>query len=197
METTAVSNQVSKPAIAKRPKDIIGQLKDEALRSKAFSDVCHVFAMRERARQQVTMHSLTAMMKKNGFNHSRKALEGVLYALGTLGLGTLVYNRADRLIALKGIRITLQSIGMAAVSDKKNLSHFAPRTKMVNLIDNQTPQRIMETPAKPPAKDFDKCEVSFKVTVEGKTVTFDVPDIRKEDLGQFIASLYPRKPRGA
>lgn len=176
--------------------ELIDRLKDEAIRNKTFNAVAHIFAIRERARQQVSVVALAAAMKKQGFEFSRNEYEHVLKFMGSLGLGTLDKDSRGRVRALKGIKLTLQSIGLAAVGEKKELTKYSPAAKFSKIPG--VPQTILDKPPTTPKPTASKsvCKVTFTVTVDDKTVVFDIPEgVPKEDLGQFIASLYPRKAR--
>lgn len=184
-----------------QPKDdIVSKLKAEAAKNKAFNAVCHRFALRERARQQVTIASLAATMKKEGYNFEKDQYGQVLAFLAALGLGTLDRNARGRIRSLRGIKMTLQSIGMAAIGNAIQLDKYIAQNRYTNLVSTpQVPQTIIETkPPVPPAPRTQKsmCKIIFTVTVDDKEVNFEVPGgVPKEELGQFIASLYPRKPR--
>lgn len=184
------------------PKDLITQLKAEVSKNRVFNDMCHVFATRERARQQVTIPALMAVMKKNGFNHSKNDYEKALRVMANLGLGILDFDGRGRLRSLKGVKVTLQSIGMAALSGGQ-INKFRPQVRLAKLPG--VPQTIVEAAASKttitppptiPDMNKDMCKIVFTVEVGGKKVLFEIPEgVPKEELGQFIAGLYPRKPR--
>lgn len=108
---------------------LIAALKDLAHKSKAANDVFHVFATRERTRNQVTVESLQARMTEEGFKHSNEEYGNVLKALADLGFGKIKTGRKGRIVALVEIKTTLQSIGEAAVGRRQILMNYAPRSR--------------------------------------------------------------------
>ncbi len=91
----------------------------ELLREKASTDpvssaVLHMWALRKRARHEVTLDGLAARMKAEGFIHDKRQYEPILKFIANLGLGRLQVDAKGHVIALKEIKTTLQSIGRAA-----------------------------------------------------------------------------------
>lgn len=194
METVAVSNGQAQKHNVRAPKSLATELKEAAVKSKVFNDACKMFAERQRTRQQITMQALNAMMRKKGYTYTREEQEEILKIMANLSLGTLQYNKRGRLIALKGISTTLQSIGATVTNGAKKVQSFTPRPQLAKLPD--VPQTMVSSSSTPKPSAESMCKVEFTVTVDDKVVNFTLPqDIPKEDLGQFIASLYPRKKR--
>lgn len=108
---------------------VVETLKKEADKDEAFKDVSHVFASRKRARRQVTVASLANRMAKEGFGHSRTDYARVLRRLADLGFGSLQKDAKGNIKALKDIRISLQSIGAAAVGEAQKLINARQRVK--------------------------------------------------------------------
>lgn len=111
IEQTVNTDKVDRKSIAK-------MIKDRAENSKVFNAICHVFALRERTRQQVTIHSLSVTMQKEGFDFSRSDYMKELDFLASLNLGRIEKSRTGVIRALKDITVTLQSIGAVGVGKK-------------------------------------------------------------------------------
>lgn len=139
--------------------DLVAKLKQEADSNAAFKAVCTVFAVRERARQQVTVNSLARVMNREGFEFTKDDYKTVLARLAEFGVGRLDRAPNGRLRALKGINVKLQSIGKAAV-DGGALTPFKPQVRFKEL------PTIVEAP-----------KVSQKKTPKAKTI---VKGIRKQ-----------------
>jgi len=104
---------------------IVEALRAECARNPILSAVCHVFAIRERARQQVTIGSLVLRMAQEGYKYTKGDYQNVLRFFANLGIGTLEFNPNNKEVrALKNIRLTLQSIGRAAVTTDNVLEKF-------------------------------------------------------------------------
>lgn len=172
--------------------DTVTLLRQEVAKSPALRDVCHVFALRERSRSQVTIQSLAATMKKEGFDYDRAAYVGVLRSLAKCKIGILKLSRNNRVQALVGINSTLQSIGMAGI-DKRNTINPAdlrPRYTKVNAektVKHEVRDEMMATVnIKYPAKlsvDFGKGEIS----------TFDLPGgINAKQLGELLTKMFAK-----
>src|SRR4051812_39144764 len=71
------------------PSKLVMALKEEASENAVFHAMCKVFSKRERARQQITIVALKAVMKKHHFNFTRHELESELKFMAKLGLGHL------------------------------------------------------------------------------------------------------------
>lgn len=98
--------------------ELISRLRQQAAESKIFNAICYVFAMRERARHQVTVSSLRLTLLKEGFNFKAEDIEQELIFLSNLGVGTIEVSRGH-VVSLRGVKITLQSIGKCALSDNE------------------------------------------------------------------------------
>lgn len=104
-------------------------LRREAARNPVVNDVCHVFAARKRARHQVTVRALSLRMKKEGFAHKDAEYAEVLSLLSDTGFGTLEKDRKGRVVALKNVKTTLQSLGKAVIGQKQELEALHLRNK--------------------------------------------------------------------
>lgn len=159
------------------PKELVTKLREEATKNPCMNAVCHIFALRERARQTVTVNGLRVAMAREGFVFTRTQYEEVLKFLSSLGIGTLDFDLNQRIKALTQINVTLQSIGLTAVSKKSMFDKYV-----------QTPifNKLTERP-----EDFDKYDVYDKnetpvrteprysatliIKFEDKPVSFDLP----------------------
>lgn len=172
-------------------KNLVSMLRQEAEKNKVFNSVCHVFAMRERTRQQVTIQSLQITMEKEKFTFTKPQLEGVLKFMATLGIGTLEYDRHGSVRALKNIRVTLQSIGLAALSRKESLDKFqaAPVFKSL-VIDMEKPK----VAAAAPLIGDQRFTASLSVNIYGKTLIFELPKgVSMQELSNILANIYADK----
>lgn len=107
----------------------IKKLQSESTTHAGLSDVMHVLAVRQRARQILTAKALTKRMHREGFTGwSEKDIGGVLKLLATLGFGTLDLDPKGRVRALKAIKVSLQSLG-AAVLGEDSLKLFRQRQR--------------------------------------------------------------------
>jgi hypothetical protein len=158
-------------------------LQEEATKDSAFRDVCHVFAQRERARSQVTIASLSQTMVEEGFKYNRDDYGRVLRKLGGLGVGSLEKNKKGRVIALKDIKVTLQSIGAAALKQKEKLENF----KMRNNYRTLTAVAEMIKPKENPLAGPGGFPVSITVVINGKPVNFRVPkELNETEIADLV-----------
>lgn len=158
---------------------LTSKLKEEAKKNEAFRAVCTVFAVRARARQKVTLTSLSRVMHREGFQFSADDYKAVLARFADLGIGKLDRDPKNRLRALKDISIRLQSIGKAAVDGNVALTPFKPAVRFKDL------PAMVETPPKPVVKGVRKQMapgviksipvVTISITVGGECVKFEVP----------------------
>lgn len=177
---------------------IIESLRKEAETNQVFNAICHIFAVRERARQQVTLSTLTVTVAREGYKFSKEDLQKALKFLADKGLGKLEKDAKGRIVALKNIAVTLQSIGKVALDKKETLEAFSPAFKFDRLMDKkefqtETKQQEPIAPAVPnPRYSVEKTEgaKSIVVKIEGKPVSFLVPqDIQPEDLARIVNSF--------
>lgn len=169
---------------------IVDSLRAEASRNPAFNAVAHVFALRERTRGQVTVKALAWTMKKEGFTFPIEAYENIIRVLASLRLGTLDTTTKGKVRGLKNVTVTLQSIGLAAVSRSASLSKFKIKTAFTSLPATSTPV-VAPTPVKMPEATY---KASIKVTFDGEDIVFDLPDgIGAKELGLFLSKHYRQK----
>lgn len=180
-------------------KQVVELLRIEASNNACFKDVCHIFALRERARQQVTIASLTITMAKEGFKYSRDELAQVLKILAGLHIGYLDYDMKGRLRALKGIKVTLQSIGLAAISKKDGLDRYSlsPMFGKLPLPPEDVVSKAVsvkkELEKETPKRQERSYPASLVVTFETETVTFTIPaGITSKQLASMLSELYKK-----
>lgn len=160
----------------------------EILRQKASSDpvtnaVLHMWALRKRARHEITVGALHARMKREGFIHDKQSYEPLLKLLGQLGLGTVQVNSKGRVVALKGVQTTLQSLGTAVLSPKGQLKQFKQKHKFSPLMltrEAEAPKLVKET----------KTDAQITVQHASKSMTFPVPsDASDEDIAHIVSKF--------
>lgn len=169
---------------------IIESLKLAAQKDKATDAVLHVFAMRERARAQVTMSALEQKMRAERFSFDRQDYVRVLKLLAELGLGRLDTDTRGRVRALKDIKTSLQSIGAAACGQSTKLDRFKMRNKFSKITAGVVKEKLaapVEVPA--PQKEAGVTAIGLTVSINGKMMTVSVP---KDLTAQEIALLVGR-----
>lgn len=161
----------------------IETLKNEAKQSQAFNAVCHVFALRRRTRFTLSINSLTQKMKNEGFDFSRKEYENVFKALHNAGLGELVKNKNGRLVGMKNIKNTLQSIGKAACGEQTTFITAQKPVKAIPIdLPSIHPKTIIERRV--------NHDLGLIVHVDGKPITLQLPkDLDVKDLSKLILKL--------
>lgn len=173
------------------PNEVTDKLRSEANKDPVFSAVAHVFAMRERARQQVTVRNLAFTMHKEGFKFNKEQLQRVLKFLAGLHLGRLETTSKGEITALKDIRITLQSIGLAAVAKQDSLERLKTHNSFSRLPNTPASSKD-EAPSIPP-KPHAKTP-TLVVKMNGDSLTFDLPkNVTMKDLMALVARMYSRK----
>jgi len=185
------------PRIA-RPNQIslVEELRRLAQRP-AFNAVCHVFAIRERARQQVTLNSLSLRMLEEGYKHGTKDYAQVLKDLAGLGIGNLEFDpKTKEIRALKNIKLTLQSIGKAAVGDVSKVDGFSPQHSYAALPVRAVPT-ITPAPEKAPEKS-EKKEADYRVKIvaliNSKEIEFPLPlALTIKEIGELLAMCFTKK----
>lgn len=181
--------------------DRIEKLKQAAKINPVANAVFHVFASRERARNQVTVASLAKRMAAEGFNYPAAEYPPVLELLASLGFGHLVKNKAGQAVALKDVKVTLQSIGLAACGQAPKLQGFQPRRRFGKLRSVPRPAaqpRVL--PVKEAARPITVIRrrtgnpplvLTFVVPETGKAINISIPDDwGKEDVAELVGKLH-------
>lgn len=125
---------------------MIETLKAAANKDKATANVLHMFALRGRARQRVTVDGLKQRMKKEGFDHDNQEYRSILKLLESVGIGRLQMDARGRVKALTDINLTLQSIGKAALGQEKALKSFRQRNRF-SKVQVAQPKTLVSAPA--------------------------------------------------
>lgn len=172
---------------------VIELLKNEALINPTFNAVCHVFAVRQRTRYKVTVSTLMAAMKSEGFNFSKEQYIGVLKFLNTLGLGQLTVDSKKRVRSLDHIKVTLQSIGKTALGQGEKVKRQTPTHRYTQLIGSAIPaDPKRETPIKRAKPVTAARKVTYPVfvtaVIDGRMVSFPLREVTPEDLGDLLVS---------
>lgn len=177
------------------PKNMVEALRAEAQGNKVFSAVCHIFALRERARRQVTIAALRNKMSIEGFEFTTAQLQSVLKFMASLGIGKLDQDSKGRIRALKEIKHTLQSIGNAAIAKGEKLDRYDAIDPLIKLPGaTAAPQphiQAVQVPKTAPASGY---KTTLTIDMNGKMVNFELPHISgPEELGLLLADLYVKK----
>lgn len=149
--------------------------------------VFHMWALRKRARNEVTINGLHARMKAEGFVHSKTQYEPLLKLMATLGLGKLSTDAKGRVIALREVKTTLQSLGRAVCETKSapTLKRYQPKTKFRSLqLEHAEPVKASEeTPVT-------RADTSITVTVDSKSMTFPIDkEVSDEEAGYLVGKF--------
>lgn len=197
-----METEVQKQIKAAQAPNLIQRLMQEAATNPMSKAVFEGFALRIRTRAQVTVHSLTQKMQKEGFdNYASQDSVNVIKLLAQLRLGDLVLSPKGKVRAIKNIKVTLQSIGLAALGSKNALesAHFSNK-----FIPLQIPKPVIEKVEKSyaktkgpkvPMEKLDKrYEAELIVHFEDEVVTFKlVKGITPQQIGSFMARYYNNK----
>lgn len=188
---------------------IVESLKNKAQTNACANAVFHVWAVRQRARNMVTMASLTQKMTEEKFTFPRAEYEQFLKFLGGLGLGTLEVSRTGRVVALKNIKISLQSIGLSAVGHKEALQVFRTRKRFERLpivtgasmpSAEKASEKKAPTSIQTVATPIENTEsgVIIRLMVRGKPLELAPnPEWTTEDLVSLIERLRDKKSGAA
>lgn len=203
MKETTTQQQSSQTRPVTRflsPMEMATIIKAEATKNPVFNAVCHLFAVRERARSQVTLSTLMVSMSREGYNFNREQLEGVLEFLAHSGVGRLAKNSKGRVHALKDIKYTLQSVGRAGSDKATTVDKFVPNTTYSDLPQKAlaavipTP-RAPEPVAAPPTPEVAPAKTIYPavltITAGGKPVNFEIPNgLTSERLALLLSEIY-------
>lgn len=212
--TTLEQNKETKETKEHKPKmDILTAIRSRAASSPVFNAMCHVFALRQRTRQQITLANLMWVMKKEDFKYVDTQYIVELQFMAAAGLGKLYIDSKGRVRALKGIQVTLQSIGIAAILKKDTLEPFHPTNRFKSL--KMEPGRLFEptsakldfngfrqplitpkSPVKPVSKESkpvavpESFQATLTLTIDGKAVTYDlIPGLSVLDLLALLTKV--------
>lgn len=166
-------------------KELVGKLKEIA-KDPVANAVLHVLALRQRTRKEITVSGLSLRMGRENYKYTRAQLAQVLKSLASLGLGVLHTDAKGRPKALKDIKISLQSVGRAALNDMDavDMKSARFRNRYGKLIDLGPPK--VEAPK---FVGLTVSNVSLRTQVNGKRVIVEFED---EMSGQEIAEMINR-----
>lgn len=168
---------------------VVETLQDEATKDDVFNAMCELFAQRKRTRSRVTLKGLMLAMQyvKGSGNWSDKDYAKALEKLAKIGFGNLKYNSKNEVVALDNVKITLQSIGKAALMKGDELAK--KKTAYKNKFKELEPASFIENnghtmDAKPKSRSYG---MFLTVMINNSPVTFPGPEkIKPEDLGAFL-----------
>lgn len=163
--------------------EMIEMLKQEATKNEAFKAVCLMWALRERARSQVTVTALSARMKKEGFNFSKTRYKDILKFLASTGLGRLDSSPSGDIRSLKEIRVSLQSLGKSVCTGSKELKNIQKRNRY-----HKVPVTEHTRVATPAPIRHKNSSVVLTFMINGKAINISVPqDLTPIEIGTLVA----------
>lgn len=179
----------SQTEIKHSPNHVVIWLRERAEKSQVFNAMAHVFALRERTRQQITLTNLYQVMLKEGFKYSKSEYGEELQYMASLGIGKLEHDSKGRLRALKGIRVTLQSIGLAAAAKKDSLDRatLIPIFTELPVIKDV----IQRTPPKKEKSAFteEKKDYEVSLTIQSGEKRIDLVKLRDLSANELISLI--------
>jgi hypothetical protein len=137
----------------KTMEELVKLIRLQAKRDECFANVCHIFANRDRARAEVTLQTLALTMKRERFTYTKDQLSTALRFLATCGVGRLELDAKKRVVALREIQVTLQSLGQMALADDKQVPEpqvfksdtFPKYVPMTEIVHSDSPQVSQST----------------------------------------------------
>lgn len=169
-------------------KQVVESLKQMATK-KVANDVFHAWALRDRTRQVVTVEALAQRMKKEGYDYPQHEYAAILRQLSNMGLGRLETGAGGKVRALKDVRLTLQSIGRAAVGDAP-LKGWHARNRFGHLVTStdSAPEIVQEKAVEPSSTI--NVGVTLMVTINDKSVGIQIPDnLTVAEVSALVAKL--------
>ena len=181
MEPTQIENG---KVLNMSPANLGTALKEAASFSQLFSDVCTIFAMRERSRAKVTVNTLKRAVEEAKLLYSKEDCRKVLTILAKYGIGRPVKDARGQIKAIVDIKYTLQSIGLTAIGNEGNLKPFHPRVKQVSVpvVQKQESAAPVETKlrkASPPVSNI-------TITIGDKKIDIN---LTPEQILELMASI--------
>lgn len=177
-------------------KEVIEALRNEVKLSPIANAVFHLFALRARARQTVTVSSLYQRMLKEGFSYRKSDYIPIIKMLAKAGFGIIDTDQKGRIKGLKDVKVTLQSIGAAAVGHDIQFKRMKKRTKFSNLVNKPDiikDSEILETTlseAMTKKEDIKPLDIRLTILVNGKPVEIKVSDnLTAGELAMLITSI--------
>ncbi len=162
---------------------MIEKLKTEVASNPVSAAVFHFLAQRERTRDSILTGNLYKEMCKAGFKYPKSEYAKTLRFLSTIGVGTLKVSTRGNVIGLYDIKLTLQSLGRAAIEGSPSLNPFHGRKKFTVL------RPVVLPPAAPRVVDDVVKDISIDIVVHinEKVLQIQVPEnFKKEDISLLI-----------
>lgn len=161
--------------------EVIQTLKLEAATDDKFAKVCDMLAARERSRSQMTVKAMDLRMKQHGAPLPEDDYRRVLKVLADLGFGTLEMDNRKRPLALKGVKVSLASIGEVALGRARGFKSVKLRNRFYKLPIHAVAPAINKDPiAKPtPLRAFPlpkPSTIGLTLVINNKPVTVTVND---------------------
>lgn len=180
-------------------KQLIDKLREKAASDAVASAVLHMFALRRRTRNQISVEMLRRRMKREGYSYTSEQLRPFIVFLAKLGLGQVVKTRRGTVSRLKDIKLTLRSIGLAAVGDGTKLKSFSSKTltrKPIPIVRRapKPPVQVEKAPIPPGVK---RNFVLTAVLGSGKVINLSIPpDFTGEDVAELVDRFHPLSKEG-
>lgn len=169
------------------------KLREEAGKSPTFNAMCHIFALRQRSRQKITLHSLQATMKKEGFSFTAAEYTATLEFMHGAGVGTLEYSPRGAVRALANIKFSLQSIGLAALAKQdvtvKHQTSPPPQFKKVPGVPPPLPKTTTPPPSTPKVAAEPMSPLVKKYPVQ-LVLKMDSEDVRVDLLSKLTVAEF-------
>lgn len=127
------------------PANIASKLQEEAKKNKTFEALCQIFSVRERTRKQLTLRTMLASLRLEGYDVKRADTARCFRFLAALGIGSLVEAANGQVEGLRDIRFSLHAIADTALKgsggvkvDLKSVDNFTP-SQLVGTSRSGTP----------------------------------------------------------
>jgi len=183
-----------------RQTKILEMLKNEAVKNPVFNAACHAFAVRQRTRFTVTTLNLRQTLIKSGWKDvTREQCAEVLKFLNSLGFGTLTFDSKKRIKSLDQIKVTLQSIGKAAIAGAGDVKKHMPPNKFTALAvkDVKTEEAAntfvapgLQTPAPISQAKENNYPAFLTIMINGRPINFACSAaINEDNLGEFLVKF--------
>lgn len=157
-------------------KEVVETLRNEVKTNPVSSDVMHLFALRKRARNTVTLTSLYQRMLKEGYKYRKSDYVHIIRVLAKSGFGKLDVDLKGRVKGLKDISVTLQSIGAIACGKVDIPAKLRQKNKFTKLVSK--PNVLKERKLQ---------EMLLRFPVNNKIIEIRLPeDVTTKDLVDII-----------
>lgn len=165
---------------------MVDALEKEANTNPAARAVFTMWSKRKRARHMASVSAIKQRLKLDGLEFPTSNYVSMLKLLASLGIGKLEINQKGRVVALREIRTTLQSIGSAAIGDGDNLNANKQRnqfTKLATTVKVPVPRSSHELD--PLWNNIAPVRIAF--SIKGKVVNLEIPkDLTPEEIAGLV-----------